>query len=227
MTARLTPVRSAFFTALFSVLIPIAGSLIAPPSAAAAPPEHRQVVTVSVSSATSTYGVLSTWRWNRAKERYVRVGAPVRAYVGRDGIGQASEYVTLTEAFGRLSDPGTRLPYRRVGMSSWWVSDVSSRHYNTYRECAPGAWCGFSQSRSEQLGAISLYSHAVVIDYNRDPITPGAGSAFFLHESEGKATQGCVSIARDELVRILRWLKPQSDPVISIGIARSAYTPVR
>ena len=201
----------------------------------AATPQHRQVVTVSVASSASTYGVLTTWRWDARKDRYIRVGTPVRAYVGRDGVGRASEYVsrtpagvfTLTEAFGRLTDPGTRLPYRRVGMSSWWVSDVSSRHYNTYRECTPGAWCGFRQSRSEQLGAISLYSHAVVIDYNRDPITSGAGSAFFLHESEGKATQGCVSVPRDELVRILRWLRPGSDPVISIGIGQAAYAPVR
>jgi len=197
-------------------------------------PEHRQVITVSVKTPTSTSGVLKVWRWNAKKDRYVRVGKPMRAFVGSAGVGQASEYVsrtpagvfTLTEAFGRLRDPGTRLPYQRVDLSSWWVSDVASPHYNTYRECSPGAWCGFRQSRSEQLGAISLYSHSLVIDYNRDPIIPGAGSAFFLHESEGKATQGCVSITRDELVRILRWLKPQADPVISIGVGRSAYAAV-
>jgi len=179
--------------------------------------------------------VLKVWRWSAKKDRYVRVGKPMRAFVGSAGVGQASEYVsrtpagvfTLTEAFGRLRDPGTRLPYQRVDLSSWWVSDVSSPHYNTYRECSPGAWCGFRQSRSEQLGAISLYSHSLVIDYNRDPIIPGAGSAFFLHESEGKATQGCVSITRDELVRILRWLNPRAEPVISIGVRRSAYDVIR
>jgi len=229
-----------FITALLS-LATISGSSAAAvtittdTNAPTGTPEHRQVITVSVKTPTSTSGVLKVWRWSAKKDRYVRVGKPMRAFVGSAGVGQASEYVsrtpagvfTLTEAFGRLRDPGTRLPYQRVDLSSWWVSDVSSPHYNTYRECSPGAWCGFRQSRSEQLGAISLYSHSLVIDYNRDPIIPGAGSAFFLHESEGKATQGCVSITRDELVRILRWLNPRAEPVISIGVRRSAYDVIR
>lgn len=209
-------------------------SITAPHSAEAAIPKHRKVVTVAVKSASSTYGVLKKWRWSSTRNKYIRVGKPIRAYVGEDGVGQASEYVSrtpagvfsLTETFGWKSDPGTRLPYRQVGYSSWWVSDVSSPHYNTYRECSPGAWCGFSQARSEQLGAISLYSHAVVIDYNRDPIVPGAGSAFFLHVSAGKPTQGCISIREGKLVTLLKWLGPKAQPVISIGVGRSAYAAV-
>jgi L,D-peptidoglycan transpeptidase YkuD (ErfK/YbiS/YcfS/YnhG family) len=213
----------------------ISTAITASPSAAAATtPSHRQVVTVAVQSAASTSGVLKKWRWSDKKNGYVRVGKPIRSYVGEDGVGQASEYVsrtpagvfTLTESFGRLSDPGTRLPYRQVDHSSWWVSDVTSPHYNTYRECSPGAWCGFRQSRSEQLGAISLYSHSLVIDYNRDPVIPGAGSAFFLHETEGKPTQGCVSIRRDQLSAVLRWLDPKKKPVISIGTGRDAYAAI-
>lgn len=235
MTLSVNPLRRSAYVTFIATLVAtvsiIALQLITPPSADAATPEHRQVVTVSVKTPTSTFGTLKVWRWNAKRDRYVRIGKPVRAYVGSAGVGQASEYVSrtpagvfpLTEAFGRLRDPGTRLPYQRVDLSSWWVSDVSSPHYNTYRECAPGTWCGFAQSRSEQLGAISLYSHSVVIDYNRDPIIAGAGSAFFLHESEGKATQGCVSITRNRLVRVLRWLKPQADPVVSIGVGRAAY----
>jgi L,D-peptidoglycan transpeptidase YkuD (ErfK/YbiS/YcfS/YnhG family) len=174
-------------------------------------------------------------RWSAKQDRYVRVGKPIRAYAGSAGVGAASEYIsrtpagvfTLTEAFGRLTDPGSRLPYRQVDRSSWWVSDVDSRHYNTYRECTAGTWCGFQQSRSEQLGAIAPYTYSIVIDYNRDPVIPGAGSAFFLHESEGKPTQGCVSIPRDRLRAILRWMNPTARPVISIGVGRSATNVLR
>jgi L,D-peptidoglycan transpeptidase YkuD (ErfK/YbiS/YcfS/YnhG family) len=48
---------------------------------------------------------------------------------------------------------------------------------------------------------------------------PGAGSAFFLHVTVGAPTQGCISIAQPQLVRLLRWLSPQRHPRILIGIA--------
>jgi L,D-peptidoglycan transpeptidase YkuD (ErfK/YbiS/YcfS/YnhG family) len=63
------------------------------------------------------------------------------------------------------------------------------------------------------------YEYAVVIDYNRTPVTQGAGSAFFLHVTVGQPTQGCVSIDESDLLRILRWLKPADHPRILMGIA--------
>ena len=41
----------------------------------------------------------------------------------------------------------------------------------------------------------TCYSHAVVIDYNRFPVRAGAGSAFFLHVTNGQPTAGCVAVA--------------------------------
>lgn len=198
---------------------------------AADTPRPAKVVTVTVPTATSTVGELQTWRWSANKQEYVSVLGPVRAYVGSQGVGRASEsrsrtpagVFTLTEAFGRLPNPGTDLPYRKVGLSSWWVSDVDSPLYNTFQRCRPGADCGFSQAASEQLGAISVYSHAVVIDYNRDPVRTGRGSAFFLHVTDGRPTAGCVAIDSRALVRVMRWLKPQAEPVISIGVGDAAF----
>ena len=201
------------------------------PTASAAPPQHpEQVITVSVTSSTATTGVLEAWE--RRGEEFTRVRGPVQVYVGEDGVGLASErrsrtprgVFALTEAFGLARDPGTALPYTRVGLSHWWVSDVQSPHYNQMRTCSPGASCGFRQSRSEQLGAIGAYRYAIVIDYNRDPVLAGRGSAFFLHVTEGKPTQGCISMDRSDLKWLLRWLTPADDPVISINIGDSAYS---
>lgn len=204
----------------------------AAPSAAwsAAPEQPDQVVTVSVKASSATTGVLEAWE--RRGDSFVRVRGPIAVFVGEEGVGLASErrsrtprgVFTLTEAFGRAKDPGTALPYTRVGLSHWWVSDVRSAHYNTMRVCRPGATCGFRQSRSEQLGAIQVYSYALVIDYNRDRIIPGRGSAFFLHVSEGKPTQGCISMSTAEMTWLLRWLDPSDDPVISINIGDAAYS---
>lgn len=201
------------------------------PAAQAAPPaDPLQVVTVSVKSSTSTTGVLEAWQ--RRGESFTRVRGPISVYVGEEGLGLASErrsrtprgVFALTEAFGRAPDPGAALPYTRVGLSHWWVSDVRSPHYNTMRVCRPGGSCGFRQSRSEQLGDIDAYKYAIVIDYNSDPVIPGRGSAFFLHVSEGKPTQGCISMRTADLTWLLRWLDPADDPVIAINIGDSAYS---
>lgn len=215
-----------------ALLVAVAAALAmsAAPAVSAAPPQHPdQVITVSVASSSSTTGVLEAWE--RQGEEFTRVRGPIRVYVGEDGVGLASERRSrtprgvfgLTDAFGRARDPGTELPYTRVGLSHWWVSDVRSTHYNQMRVCSPGASCGFRQSRSEQLGTIDAYRYAIVIDYNREPVVPGRGSAFFLHVSEGKPTQGCISMSTSDLKWLLRWLTPADEPIISINIGDSAY----
>lgn len=214
----------------------ITGMLLAtaaPHAASAAPSSQpQQVVTVSIASTSATTGVLEAWE--RRGPDFVRVRGPLPVYIGEDGVGLASERRSrtprgvfgITEAFGRAKDPGTSLPYVRVGLSHWWVSDVRSQHYNEMRVCSPGGSCGFRQAQSEQLGAIDAYRYAIVIDYNRDPPVAGRGSAFFLHVSEGKPTQGCISMAPANMMWLLRWLDPADDPVISINIADSAYAPL-
>jgi L,D-peptidoglycan transpeptidase YkuD (ErfK/YbiS/YcfS/YnhG family) len=155
----------------------------------------------------------------------VAVG-PVTAHVGAAGVGRASETTsrtpagtfTLTEAFGRLGDPGTALPYRVINGNDWWVSDPASPLYNRFTECARAA-CPFDTGAGEHLvDAGTSYDHAVVIDYNRSPVVPGAGSAFFLHVTNGAATAGCVAVPAATLVAIMRWLQPSARPLISIGV---------
>ena len=216
-----------------ALLVAVAALLAvsAAPTASAAPPQRPdQIITVSVTSSTATTGVLEAWE--RRGEEFTRVRGPVPVYVGEDGVGLASErrsrtprgVFALTESFGLARNPGTALPYTRVGLSHWWVSDSRSPHYNTMRVCSPGASCGFRQSRSEQLGAIDAYRYAIVIDYNRAPVVPGRGSAFFLHVTEGKPTQGCISMSASDLKWLLRWLEPADEPVISINLGEAAYS---
>ena len=204
-------------------------TLLSPAAAVAVPDDTGQVITVRAESPTSSTAVLEAWE--RREGEFVRVRGPIRVFVGEEGFGLASErrartprgVFTLTEAFGRAKDPGSRLPYVRVGLSHWWVSDVKSRFYNSMRTCRPGADCGFRQARSEQLGDIDAYRYAIVMDYNRDPVIPGRGSAFFLHVSEGKPTQGCISMSASEMRWLLRWLEPAKAPVISVNVGDAVY----
>jgi L,D-peptidoglycan transpeptidase YkuD (ErfK/YbiS/YcfS/YnhG family) len=186
-------------------------------------PPGSQVVTVVAASSSATRAQLTAWELDATG--WTVVLGPVTARVGSAGVGRASETSTrtpagtfgLTEAFGRAADPGTALPYLVVDGDDWWVSDPASPRYNQYAECAPGT-CDFDEAAGEDLYAAGpVYDHAVVIDHNRGG-TPGAGSAFFLHITDGAATAGCVAIEGGSLQTLLRWLDPAASPVIAIGV---------
>jgi L,D-peptidoglycan transpeptidase YkuD (ErfK/YbiS/YcfS/YnhG family) len=187
------------------------------------PGSSSQVVTVVAASAGATTAKLTAWQ--RGADGWTPVLGPVTARVGKAGVGRASESTTrtpagtftLTEAFGRAGNPGTALPYRVVDGDDWWVSDVNSPRYNRYAQCSPGT-CDFNEAAGENLYAAGpVYAHAVVIDYNRGG-TPGAGSAYFLHVTNGAPTAGCVAIEAGSLVTLMRWLDPGARPLISIGV---------
>jgi len=200
---------------------PPAGTALPLPVQAGA---STQVVTVVAPSAGSTRAAVTAWQ--RGPGGWTAVVGPVPAWIGRDGVGAASESVwrtpagtfTLTQAFGRLGNPGTGLPYRVLDSRDWWVSDVSSRLYNQHVRCAPAA-CPFDTSVSEHLvDENPAYNYAVVIDYNMRPAVAGKGSAFFLHVSNGGYTAGCVAISQSGLTAIMRWLDPAAHPLIAIGV---------
>ncbi len=196
------------------------------PSGVPVPPVGtNQLVTVLVPSASSTSGVLRGWR-RESGGQWTSVLGPVTVRVGTAGVGAAQEGTSRTprgtfdlpSAFGRQPNPGTRMPYRQVGTSDWWVSDPHSPSYNTYRHCAPGT-CDFNESAGENLGrAGPSYDYAVVIGYNTTPVRPGAGSAFFVHVDAGVPSQGCVEVPRAVEVALLRWLDPAQHPRITIGL---------
>jgi L,D-peptidoglycan transpeptidase YkuD (ErfK/YbiS/YcfS/YnhG family) len=196
-----------------------------PPGVPVPPAGSNQLVTVLVPGASSTSGVLQGWQRGPGGG-WVSVLGPVTVRVGTDGVGTAHEGVNRTPrgtfdlptAFGRQPNPGTRMAYRHVGTSDWWVSDPQSPSYNTYRHCAPGT-CDFKESAGENLGrAGPSYDYAVVIGYNTAPVRPGAGSAFFVHVDAGVPSQGCVEVPRAFEMDLLRWLDPAQHPRITIGL---------
>lgn len=211
---------------------PTTGRSVPPPSATPTPRglplgvdpgSSTQVVTVVAASSRATTAKLTVW--GLGPDGWTPVQGPVTAWVGKDGVGRASETSSrtpagtfpLTEGFGRQADPGTAVPYRLVDAQDWWVSDATSPHYNQHARCAPGT-CPFDEARGENLlAAGAVYDYALVIGYNRSG-TPGAGSAFFLHVTNGSPTVGCVAIDRAALVTLMRWLDPAAHPLVAIGV---------
>lgn len=207
---------------LTSGLLSVAG--VSAPSAFAdaspAPAGSSQLITVRAPSGSSTTATLTAWQRGSDGTWRVAIG-PVAAHVGATGIGRASEgsqhtpagTFSLTQAFGRQTDPGTRMPYFRTDALDWWDENPSSSTYNLHvrRSSSPGG-------ASENLYySGSVYDYVVNMNYNTARV-PGAGSAFFLHVSDGTPTAGCVSVSRSVMVALLRWLDPARHPYISIKV---------
>ncbi|MGF7121185.1 L,D-transpeptidase family protein [Rhodococcus sp. BE178] len=211
------------------VLIALAFGLVGAPRAGAAVDSvifagtSNQVITVFAPTPEATVAELTAWE-RGADGVWHEVAGPVVAQVGAEGIGAASEFSArtpagvfpLTGAFGRLPDPGTAMPYFRTDVQDWWDSNPASPGYNTHvrQSVSPGA-------ASENLYAAGAeYDYAAVIGYN-SARTPGAGSAIFLHVTDGAPTAGCVAIDRDSLASILGRLDPARHPLIAIGVGEA------
>ena len=152
---------------------------------------------------------------------------PVGAYVGsqrrrgqtREGLSRTPAGVFgLTQAFGNQPNNGTRLPYFQATGRTGGTRSPAARP--TTPTCARPTSPGWPSENLYTTGAV--YAHAVVIDYNRFPVRPGAGSAFFLHVTNGHPTAGCVAVASSSLDTVMRWLNPAAHPVISIGVGSQA-----
>lgn len=204
--------------ALLTTLTVVPDSASATARSAAAPTAGSgQVVTVNA-AAGSTYATVTAWQ-RQANGVWTRVVGPIPARVGQNGIGPAregSQYTpagtfALDQAFGRLANPGAKLPYFSTDRLDWWDENPSSATYNLHvrRSTSPGG-------ASENLyNAGAAYNLAVNMAYNPTRI-PGKGSAFFLHVGTGSPTAGCVSIDQSSLTKIIRWLDPAEHPVIDV-----------
>jgi len=204
---------------LYLVIAGLAMAFLSGPTAVAAPPPW---FADKVGGATQVLSVVGTGgsnakldAWQRTAAGWEPVATGVPAKIGASGmVAQSQEgamatpmgIFTLPFAFGTAPNPGTGLRYEQVGPNHWWDGDVNSPTYNSMQVCKKAA-CPFSTDSPTENLAIPQYVHAVAMGVNARR-TPGAGSAYFLHATDGGATAGCVAIPDDSLVKIIKWLQP-------------------
>ena len=175
---------------------------------------------ITVVSNGGSYGELVMWQKD-GNGNWFEVDR-VAARLGQNGMKYASEVYemdkctptgiyTVTEAFGINGNPGSGVPYRELDGSEYWVDDVDSEYYNTMQFGDPnGRW----NSAEKLVDFPGYYNYSLVIDYNRWPVISGKSSAIFLHCDMGIYTYGCVAIPQNNLVNLLTWLDPNSNPVM-------------
>jgi L,D-peptidoglycan transpeptidase YkuD (ErfK/YbiS/YcfS/YnhG family) len=186
----------------------------------------RQVIVVRAKDFNTNEATLEAQEFDGTNWKTV-VG-PIKAKIGRNGFSASHKegdgttpqgVFTITGAFGNQKAlDGLRLPYKKTDLNSWWVSDPDSPQYNTPQAGPPnGRWRESFGERLADNKYATAYRYAAVIDYNREPVVPGKGSAIFLHVGGNEPTSGCVSINEGDLTRILKWIDPNQSPKIVMG----------
>ncbi len=115
---------------------------------------------------------------------------------------------TLTDAGGRLPDPGTALSYDHAPIG------FSVHGTGFHGESLAGA-----------------FDYVIAINYNRKPgmsprdwtrpLGESRGGGIWLHVDHGGPTQGCVSLPAAVMKQLLRTLDPRLHPVVVMGDAAS------
>ncbi|MGW8889841.1 L,D-transpeptidase family protein [Streptomyces sp. NPDC055749] len=186
---------------------------LGPTTRAAIPATARQAVVVTGDSPDSNQSTAVLYTRDPVKGWQPAAG-PWPAHNGLEGwtdfhvAGDLKSPVgvfTLTDAGGRLPDPGARIPYDehpRFAMSG----------EGFFGESLEGS-----------------FDYVVAIDYNRTPgVTPldrerplgeERGGGIWLHVDHGGPTQGCVSLPEKRMKELLLALDPARKPVIVMGDA--------
>ncbi|CAM2761107.1 Uncharacterized protein conserved in bacteria [Legionella steigerwaltii] len=117
----------------------------------------------------------------------------------------------LGEAFG--SKPlALKMDFKYITSDDKFIDDVSHKSYNTWVR-------GDTDAQSYESMLIDAYKMGVVINYNMNPVVPGAGSAIFIHlwRSINVGTYGCIAMDEPHLLRLLHWLDKKQQPFIYIS----------
>ncbi|WP_382436979.1 L,D-transpeptidase family protein [Glycocaulis abyssi] len=143
----------------------------------------------------------------------------VRADEKREGDGASPAGVwTVRRALwraDRLEKPLTALPLQMIASDDGWCDAPGDPAYNRPVRMP---WPTSHEVMSREDG---LYDVVVVLSHNDSPPVPGLGSAIFLHcaAPDYAPTEGCIAIARDELVALLEDMSPASTLEISPAVS--------
>lgn len=189
------------------------------------PMTARQLITVEAKVARTTYATLRTWK--RSGGCWVAVAGPYPARLGKNGLSSnrregdgttpTGTYRIGRTMYGNEPNPGVKFTYRRLRCGDWWDEDSSSPTYNSFQHVPCGEKPPFGGASEGMWQQPRPYPYLAVFEYNTRPAVPGKGSGMFLHAQTGGPTIGCVSLRKDQLRAVLRWLRPADAPVIAIG----------
>jgi len=120
--------------------------------------------------------------------------------------------------YSAAAPAGSAFPYEQIHASSLCIDDPVSEHYNRIFD-SPGPLNPIKvdwKSSEIMKRKDDLYKWLIVVDYNKQRPTPGAGSCIFMHvwRSKNRGTAGCTALSEADMTLLLEWLKPELNPVL-------------
>lgn len=111
----------------------------------------------------------------------------------------------------RLAPPETGLPLLAIEPDDGWCDDPQHPLYNQPVKLP------FDASHEKLWRDDGLYDLIIPLGYNDDPVEAGKGSAIFLHikRDDGVGTEGCVALAREHVLALLKQVTTQTVVVIN------------
>ena len=107
----------------------------------------------------------------------------------------------------RLAPPTNALPTSPLRPRDGWCDDPGHSAYNR------PVTLPLDASAESMWRDDHLYDLVVVLGYNDAPVVFGLGSAIFLHVAspEYSPTEGCIALAKEDLLTVLADITPGSD----------------
>jgi len=161
-------------------------------------------------------GIAPTWNSMRGELRlfekdrggeWVAVAGPVPVLFGKNGVAWGT-------GLAGQNEPGLR---KQVTEADVWSDDPRSPNYNRHIVIDPKNPPD-NYSHEKMRSGDFAYHWLVEIRHNSDPPVPGAGSAIFFHIRRGvdRPTTGCTTMARENLVKLITWLRANRHPCYAL-----------
>jgi L,D-peptidoglycan transpeptidase YkuD (ErfK/YbiS/YcfS/YnhG family) len=136
----------------------------------------------------------------------------------RDGRAPAGVF-EIGQVFGYDAHlpTGADYPYHQVSEADVWSDDPRSPNYNRHIVIDPKNPPDNYTHEKMRSGDFA-YHWLIEIRHNSNPPVPGAGSAIFFHIRRGvnRPTTGCTTMAQDNLVKIITWLRTKRHPCYAL-----------
>ncbi len=112
---------------------------------------------------------------------------------------------------------GADYPYHQVTEADVWSDDPRSPNYNRHIVIDPKNPPDNYTHEKMRSGDFA-YHWLIEIRHNSNPPVPGEGSAIFFHIRRGvnRPTTGCTTMAQDNLVKIITWLRAKRHPCYAL-----------